>query len=166
MQTKDSKIVKAMSKLSVSDLINKLNQVTTEEFDVAKKNKACHYYGKITNKMFDIRNVKYSLYSTCPSIQGEIEEIADDKAILNINIDIDEHNNYMNTILTLAILVIGVSATLFSLSSEVDKITMLSIFGVMMMFVFLYVMMMKIILKSTRKNELKKFLEITESKLI
>src|SRR5690606_24755719 len=98
-------------------------------------------------------NVKYSPYSTGPSIQGEIEEIAGGKTMLNINIDIDEHNSYTNTILTLTILVIGVLATLFSLSSEVDKITMLSIFGVMMIFALLYVIMIKLILKSTRKSE-------------
>ncbi|MBX2959891.1 MAG: hypothetical protein KF732_08020 [Flavobacteriales bacterium] len=159
-------IIKTQSDLPISELLNRLYQVTAEEFETAKKSCAIQYYGCIEDKAFDIRNVKYSPYSTGPSIQGEIEEIAGGKTMLNINIDIDEHNSYTNTILTLTILVIGVLATLFSLSSEVDKITMLSIFGVMMIFALLYVIMIKLILKSTRKSELRKFLEITKSKLI
>lgn len=166
MKTKESKIFMAQSNLPVSKLLDKLHQVTAEEFDTAKRSSVFQYYGKIDNRIFDIRNVKYSLYSTVPSIQGELENGADDNTLLKINIDIDEHNSYSNTILTLTILVIAIAATLFSLSAEVDKFIMLSVLGVMMVFVSLYVMMIKLILKSTKKNELKKFLEITESKLI
>jgi len=78
--------------------------------------------------------VKYSLYSTGPSIQGEMEDKTDGNTLLKINIDIDEHNSYMNTILTLTILVIAISATLFSFSTQIDKFIMLSVFGVMMIF--------------------------------
>lgn len=166
MKTKESKIFMAQSNLPISKLLDKLHQVTAEEFDAAKKSKAYQYYGKISNSMFDIRNVKYSLYSTGPSIQGELENEADGNTLLKINIDIDEQSSYTNTILTLTILVIVVSATLFSLSAEVDKFIMLSVLGVMMVFASLYIMMIKFFIKSTKKNELKKFLKITESKLI
>lgn len=166
MKTKESKIFMAQSNLSFSKLLDKLHQVTAEEFDIAKKSSVHQYYGKIYNNIFDIRNVKYSLYSTGPSIHGELDDITDNNTLLKINIDTDEHSSYSNTILTLTILVIAIAATLLSLSAEVDKFIVLSVFGVMAIFASLYVMMIKIILKSTKKNELKKFLEITESKLI
>lgn len=166
MKTKESKVFMAHSNLPVSKLLDKLHQVTAKEFDDAKKSRVFQYYGKIDHREFDIRNVKYCHYSTGPSIQGELDDITDNNTLLKINIDTDGHSSYSNTILTLTILIIGVAATLFSLSAEVDKFIVLSVFGVMAIFVSLYVMMIKIILKSTKKNELKKFLEITESKLI
>src|SRR3989344_5580697 len=166
MKTKESKIFTAQSNLPAPKLLDKLHKVTAEEFDTAKRNSVFQYYGKINNQIFDIRNVKYSLYSTGPSIQGEIENKVGGNTLLKINIDIDENSSYTNTILTLTILVIAVSATLFSLSAEVDKFIMFSVFGVMIIFASLYIMLIKFILNSTKKNELKKFLEITESKLV
>ena len=72
----------------------------------------------------------------------------------------------MNTILTVTILIIGITATLFSLGNQSDKLITLTVFGVMLIFASCYIMLIKQALKSTKKNELKKFLEITESKLI
>lgn len=165
METKKVELFKVQSDLTIAELLNKLHEVTAEDFDLAKKSRTFQYYGKINGNTFDICNVKYGPYSTCPSIQGEIEEAPDKKTFLRFNVDIDEHKNYVNTIITLAILVIGVAMSLFALVGKEDTSVLFSITGVMILFPLLYVMMIKLILKSTQQNELKKFTAITKSKL-
>lgn len=166
MKTKNKERISALSELSITKLNDKLNQITDEDFDVAKKDNKYHYYGKIQHNAFEIRNVKYSLYSSGPTIQGEMEENANDKTLLNFNVDIEEHKQHVNVILTSAILVIVFTAMLISLGNQVDKLITLLVFGAILIFAILYVMMIKQILKNTRKEEINKFIRMTESKII
>ncbi|MCB0802944.1 MAG: hypothetical protein KDB74_07580 [Flavobacteriales bacterium] len=47
MKTKNKERISALSELSITKLNDKLNQITDEDFDVAKKDNKYHYYGKI-----------------------------------------------------------------------------------------------------------------------
>ena len=95
-----------------------------------------------------------------------MEENANDKTLLNFNVDIEEHKQHVNVILTSAILVIVFTAMLISLGNQVDKLITLLVFWAILIFAILYVMMIKQILKNTRKEEINKFIRMTESKII
>jgi hypothetical protein len=166
METKKIELFKGQSDLSISELLDKLQEVTAEDFDSAKKSRKFQYYGKINGNTFDICSVKFGTHSIGPSIQGEIEEAPNKKTSLRLNVDIDEQKNYANTIITLAILVLGVSMSLFALLGKEDAAVLFSITGVMILFPLLYLMVIKLILRSTQQCELKKILTFTESKLI
>jgi len=166
METNKIEPFKGLSDLTISELLGKLREVTAEDFDSAKKDQNFQYYGKINGNTFDICNVKFGPYSTGPSIQGEIEETSDKKTTLKFNVDIDRHKSYANTIITLAILVIGILMSLFTLGGKEDSSTLFSIATIMILFPLLYLIIIKLILKSTQQDELKKFTAITRSKLI
>lgn len=167
MNTKKTRIIRAHSDLPISKFVDKLHKVTADEFDVVGKSRKYQYYGKIDNQAFDLRNVKYGPFSSGPSIQGEFEQkSSDDDTTLTFNIDIEEDNKYANTILTLTIMVIAILVTLLSIGNQAHRLITPAIFGVILLFVSFYVLMIKLVLKSTRKSELNKFLEITESTLI
>ena len=161
-----AEMIRARSNVPISSFLDKLRQITAEEFDVAKRNSAFQYYGKIRDDAFDIRHVRYSLYSSGPSIEGEIKEKSKDETLLNISIDMDDHHKYANKILAVSVVVIALMAVLALLGGSVDKLTSLIVFGILIIFSICYVMMMKFVLNSRRKNELKKFLEITDSTLV
>lgn len=159
------KTFQAQSKLSVSELYNKLNQVIAEDFDDTKSSRKYQYYGKINGKNFDICNIKYGPYSTAPYVEGVLEDKAEGGTLITFKIDIDEQKNYVNTIITLAIFVVGIGATLFTIMGQGDKLMIITLAAVMIIFPLLYAAFVKMLLKSTQKDELKKILSITESKL-
>lgn len=162
---KNIKTFHAQSSLSVSELFNKLSQITTADFDTAKSSQKYHYYGEINDAKFNICNIKYGPHSSGPYVQGEVAVKPEGGTIMNFKIDIDEHKSYVNTIVALAILVVGISASLFTIMGQQDKFTIISLATVLMIFPLLYAVFIKMLLKSTQKEELKKILTITESKL-
>jgi hypothetical protein len=165
METTNVELFNGQSDLTISELLDKLREVTAEDFESAKKSRNFQYYGKINGNTFDICNVKFGPHSTGPSIQGKIEETPNKKTLLNFNVDIEEHKSYVNTIIALAVLVVGIFMSLFTLVGSEDMFVLLSIAAVMTLFPLLYLLMVRLILKSTQKNELKKFTAITKSKL-
>lgn len=162
---KNIKTFHAQSSLSASELFNKLSQITTAEFDTAKSSQKYQYYGEINDTKFNICNIKYGPHSSGPYVQGEVAVKPEGGTIMNFKIDIDEHKSYVNTIVALAILVVGISASLFTIMGQQDKFTIISLATVLMTFPLLYAVLIKMLLKSTQKEELKKILTITESKL-
>ncbi len=148
--------------LTNEQFLGKLNRITTEEFYDAIKSPEYLYYGKISGSEFDIRNRNYGPHSTGPCIKGKISE-TNSKVTVTVEINIEEQMEIVKKMIYPYFIFLGLLIiTIGAFMGDTQLIT-IAVGAFLIVSTFPYVAIIKLLLKSMQKGEMKQFSAILSS---
>lgn len=156
MKNQTSQPISIQTDMSADQLLCKLNSITTEEFHDAVKSPAYIYYGKISAREFDIRNKKFSPYSTGPGIKGEIVT-TNDRTVVIIKVGIEEQMEIVKKMMFPYFIFFGLLIALFGLTMEETRYIALSVGAFVAASPFLYTAIIRRLLQSMQREEMHQF---------
>ncbi len=153
---------------SAEEIITKIGSVTVSDYSQTYKQHGTAYYGEVTHRNFDIKNMRYSPMSSAPNIQGEVQEQTN-RTIVKLDIDIKSNyhlmrNMYYSTLLPIGILVL--IACIFVLGDTEYWLQGYIFSGAFIACGFVVPLIEKISLAGMKKNEIKKISSIINGKII
>ncbi|MCO5269921.1 MAG: hypothetical protein M9897_13625 [Brumimicrobium sp.] len=164
MNTKEIIISTSLSKKEIEE---KLNSVTITDFEQLHASPNAAYYGKISEDIFTIKNVKYSPMSPIPDIQGKITE---SNKGTEIAVKMDIHSNYtfskrmyLTTLLPIGLIILLLSYLVLGGTQYQTQGFIFS--GVFIFCAIAVVMLTKFSLLSMKKRELTNFAHRVEGKI-
>ncbi len=155
----NSKTITIETPLAPDELVSRMRAMTVTDFAKFHDSPLAVYYGEITSHAFDIKNVRYSPMSSAPNIQGEIQEGVNN-TMIKVKIDIKEiyqitRSMYYSTLLPIGIIVLLLS--ILVLGGTEYQLQGFLFSGFFIACPFLFVAIIKAILISIKKKELKEF---------
>lgn len=162
MKNQKSPPLSIQTNLTAEQLLDKLNRITTEEFYDAIKSPEYKYYGKISGSGFDIRNKKFSPHSSGPYIKGEVGK-TDNKVVLTIEVDIEEQMEIIRKMMYPYFIFIGLLIMAIGAAIEETRSINIAVGALIIASPFLYVAIIRRLLKSMQKEEVKQFSAIVVS---
>ncbi|MCC6691613.1 MAG: hypothetical protein IT235_08785 [Bacteroidia bacterium] len=159
METKKLQILSIQSEHTAEQLLSKISAFTSEEFHNAIGNPELKYYGKITGSEFDIRNKIYGPWSNGTWIKGEINTQNNIVTII-IDMNIEDQMKIIKQMSYPYFTFLGLFIMIASMLMNEIMIIGLTIGICIAVFPFAKIMMIKQLLKSMQKEELKQFVSV------
>ena len=165
MENRKSHSISIQADLTTKQFLHKLSNITTKEFYSTVKSPEYKYYGKISTTEFDICNKKYGSHSTGPWIKGNISE-TNNKATIIIEVDIEEQMELIKKMMYPFFITFGLFIMIIAAITEEAQLNNLIIGMCIIVCPFLYVPIIRQLLKSMQKDELKQFSTIVGGQII
>lgn len=159
MKNLKSQTISIPTNFTSEKLLGKLNRITAEEFHDAVKSPDYKYYGNISGNEFDIRNVKYGPHSNGPWIKGKVSEGAN-KVTVIIEVDIEEQIEILKKMMYPYFIFLGLLIMAIGTFIDEARLIIIAVGAFMMVLPFFQVVIIKRLLKSMQKEEMKQFTAI------
>lgn len=165
MENRKSYPISIQTDLTSKQFFHKLDNITTNEFYTTIKKPMYKYYGEVSDTEFDICKRKYGPHSTGSWIKGKISE-TDNKATIIIEEDIEEQMELIKKMMYPFFITFGLFIMIIAAITEEAQLNNLIIGICIIACPFLYVPIIKQLLKSMQKDELKQFSAIISGQII
>lgn len=153
-----TQILTIQTQYTAQQLLTKLSSITALEFHDAVNSPAYKYYGTVSGNEFDIRNKKYGPYSTGPGIKGTIGEMENNITVI-IKTDTDEQMSIIKKMSYPYFIFLGLFIAATGAALQEIRLVTLAVGAFMIFFPFLQAAVIKRMLKSMQKDEVKQFSE-------